>query len=140
MPHPTRTSDSKVLMISSDCHAGALPSTYEKYMDKKHHEAARLWWVEFAREMMKRAGTFFDQEAVEAYEGKAGSASRMSAPPEKAKADELSDAAFLDLLSDEHSAFAPRRGECDIKAFPYSELGTLLIHSTDGDSGKRSTK
>jgi hypothetical protein len=26
-----------------------------------------------------------------------------------------------------------RRGECDIKAFPYSELGTLLIHSTDGD-------
>ena len=116
MPHPSSAPDSKVLMISSDCHAGALPSIYESFMEKKHHEAARVWWVQFAREMMKRAGTFFDQEAVEAYEGKSGGASRMSAPGEKTKAAELSDAAFLDLLSDEHSAFAPRRGEFDIEA------------------------
>ena len=89
--------DAKVLMISSDCHAGALPSIYEKFMDTEHHEAARIWWVQFAREMMKRAGTFFDQEAVEAYEDKAGAASRMSAPAEKDKKDELSDGEFLDL-------------------------------------------
>ena len=119
--------DSKVLMISSDCHAGALPSIYEQFMDAKYHEAARVWWVQFAREMMKRAGTFFDQEAVEAYEGKSGARSRMSAPESRGlngKTDELTDAAFLDLLSDEHSAFAPRRGEFDIDA---------RIQDLDGD-------
>ena len=30
---------SKVLMISSDCHAGALPAMYEEYMPKQYHEA-----------------------------------------------------------------------------------------------------
>lgn len=116
MPKKTPSSDSNVLMISSDCHAGALPSMYEEYMDAKYHEASRVWWIQFAREMMKRAGTFFDQEAVEAYEGKAGESSRMSAPAEKKKEDELTDSEFLDLLSDENSAFAPRRGEFDIDA------------------------
>jgi predicted TIM-barrel fold metal-dependent hydrolase len=116
MPPSSDRPDSKVLMISSDCHAGALPSIYEQYMDKKHHEAARVWWVQFAREMMKRAGTFFDQEAVEAYEGKAGESSRMSAPEEKKKEEELTDTEFLDLMSDETSAFAPRRGEFNIEA------------------------
>jgi predicted TIM-barrel fold metal-dependent hydrolase len=109
-------SDSKVLMISSDCHAGALPSIYEQFMEPQYHEHARVWWVQFAREMMQRAGTFFDQEAVEAYEGKSGEASRMSAPEAKETEGELSDSAFLDLLSDEHSAFAPRRGEFNIDA------------------------
>lgn len=58
---------SKVMMISSDCHAGALPAMYNEYMPKEFHEAAMAWWVAHAREMMSRAGTFFDQEAVEAY-------------------------------------------------------------------------
>lgn len=108
--------DANVLIISSDCHAGALPSIYEEFMEPEYHEAARVWWVQFAREMMKRAGTFFDQEAVEAYEDKAGEATRMSAPAEKDKAEELSDGEFLEMLSDESSAFAPRRGEFDSKA------------------------
>ena len=63
---------SKVMLISSDCHAGALPSTYDEYMPKKYHEAATHWWLGYAREMMLRAGTFFDQEAVDAYAEKAG--------------------------------------------------------------------
>src|SRR5262249_5243267 len=45
----------KVLMISSDCHAGALPATYNEYMPKRFHEAANAWWIAHAREMMSRA-------------------------------------------------------------------------------------
>ena len=63
---------SKVLLISSDCHAGALPGQYEAYLPKEMREDARKWWVEFVREMLNRAGTFFDQEAVEAYEQDGG--------------------------------------------------------------------
>ena len=63
---------SKILMISSDCHAGALPGHYADYMPKKYHEAATAWWLVYAREMMLRSGTFFDQEAVEAYASDAG--------------------------------------------------------------------
>jgi hypothetical protein len=55
---------SKALVISSDCHAGALAATYNEYMPRRHHEAANAWWIAHAREMMSRAGTFFDQEAV----------------------------------------------------------------------------
>ena len=56
----------KLLVISSDCHAGGLPAAYEHYMPKKFHAAASRWWLGYAREMMLRAGTFFDQEAVDA--------------------------------------------------------------------------
>ena len=62
----------KVLIISSDCHAGALPKTYNEYMPKRFHEAADAWWLAYAREMVSRAGTFFDQEAVEAWGSKKG--------------------------------------------------------------------
>ncbi len=116
MADTTTPTDSKVLMISSDCHAGALPSIYEDFMDSKYHEPARTWWVQFSREMMRRAGTFFDQEAVEAYEDGTGASSRMSAPEAKEESGELSDTALLDLLCDEHSSFAPRRGEFNIDA------------------------
>ena len=67
---------SKVLMISSDCHAGALPGMYNEYMPKKHHEASNAWWVQHTREMLSRVGTFFDQEAVEAYSEQAGEGGR----------------------------------------------------------------
>jgi len=104
---------SKVLMISSDCHAGALPATYNEYMPKKFHEAANVWWISHAREMMSRAGTFFDQEAVEAYTDTTGgeSAQRMKAfsdPDVTVTDDDL-----IRMLTDETSPFAPRRGEFD---------------------------
>ena len=103
---------SKVLIISSDCHAGALPVTYAEYMPKKYHPAASAWWLAYAREMMSRAGTFFDQEAVEAYAGKAGEGGgrvkAMSDPSTR-----LGDADILRMLTDATSPFAPRRGEFD---------------------------
>ena len=40
---------SNVLIVSSDCHAGALPATYDEYMPKKYHEAAKAWWLGYAR-------------------------------------------------------------------------------------------
>ena len=55
---------SKVLLISSDCHAGALPEGYKPFIPQKYHQAADEWWLNYAREMMQRMGTFFDQEAV----------------------------------------------------------------------------
>ena len=64
--------DDKVLIISSDCHAGTLPSGYNEYMPAKYHDQANEWWVQYTREMMSRVGTFFDQEAVEAYSDDAG--------------------------------------------------------------------
>ena len=103
---------SKVLIISSDCHAGALPATYNEYMPKEYHEAAGLWWIEFAREMLARAGTFFDQEAAEAYEEKAGE-TRGLMSPQSAANKEVTDDDLLRMLSDESSPFAPRRGEFD---------------------------
>jgi predicted TIM-barrel fold metal-dependent hydrolase len=103
---------SKITMISADCHAGALPLTYVEYMPSQYHEAARAWWVGFAREMMERSGTFFDQEAVEAYEEKAGGGrglfGRLSDDKKR-----LSDEDILRVLGDETSPFAPRRGEFD---------------------------
>ena len=103
---------SKVLIISSDCHAGALPATYNEYMPRKYHEAANAWWLAYAREMVSRAGTFFDQEAVEAYAAKAGEGGgrmkAMSDPNTK-----LGDDDILRMLTDATSPFAPRRGEFD---------------------------
>lgn len=103
---------SKVLVISSDCHAGGLPATYDEYMPKKFHRAAAEWWLGYAREMMHRAGTFFDQEAVEAYAEQAGEGGgrmkAMTLPGTQPSDDEM-----LAMLSDETSPFAPRRGEFD---------------------------
>jgi predicted TIM-barrel fold metal-dependent hydrolase len=105
-------SEDKVLIISSDCHAGALPSMYNEYMPKKHHEAANRWWVDYTREMMSRAGTFFDQEAVEAYAESAGQGGeRMKAfsNPDILPSDED----LIAMLSDPSNPFAPRQGEWD---------------------------
>ena len=98
----------KVLIISADCHAGALPSIYNEYMPAKYHEAANAWWVTYTREMMSRVGTFFDQEAVEAYAEKAGQGGgRMKAMSDPTLTP--SDEDFLEMLSDPSNPFAPRR-------------------------------
>ncbi len=103
---------SRLLMISADCHAGALPGTYEEYLPKRFHEAARAWWLTYAREMMARAGTFFDQDAVEAYaEGGGGGRGLMRQRSEKSM--NLGDDDVLKMLSDESSPFAPRQSEFD---------------------------
>jgi predicted TIM-barrel fold metal-dependent hydrolase len=105
--------DSKLLIISADCHAGGLPGAYKQYMASEFHEASDAWWLSFVREMIKRAGTFFDQEAMESFVEQAGEAGagRMDAmlnPP-----GDLSDDALLALLQDEQNPFAPKRGEWD---------------------------
>lgn len=106
---------SKVMILSSDCHAGALPAQYEEYLPRRFHDEARAWWVTYAREMMARAGTFFDQEAVDNYEEESGEGrgifSTHSLDP-----GELSDEQLLAMLSDEESPFSPRRGEFDMNA------------------------
>lgn len=102
----------RVLVISSDCHAGALPATYNDYMPRKHHEAANAWWLAYAREMYARAGTFFDQEAVTSYAEQAGEGGgRMRAFSDPSL--RLSDEDILGMLTDASSPFAPRRGEFD---------------------------
>jgi predicted TIM-barrel fold metal-dependent hydrolase len=103
---------SKILMISSDCHAGALPGTYVEYLPKQYQEAGRRWWVNFVREMMNRAGTFFDQEALDDYTEKGGRRGLMD-PEHKKRGSKLSDDDLMALLADETSPFAPRRGEFD---------------------------
>ena len=105
-------SDSKVVIISADCHAGALPATYNEYLPRQYRDAANAWWLAHAREMMSRAGTFFDQEAVEAYAEKAGEGGqRMKAMSDPGM--RLSDDQIMQMLCDEQSPFAPRRGEFD---------------------------
>ena len=75
---------SKVVMISSDCHAGALPDGYKPYMPKEFHAAADTWWLQYAREMMKRMGTFFDQEAAEEFNSRSGNQGAGRMDPEAA--------------------------------------------------------
>ncbi len=105
---------SKILMISSDCHAGGLPEHYKPYMDAKFHDAANAWWLQYAREMMKRMGTFFDQEAAEEFNTRSGDqgAGRMD-PNAAATAAKATDAQLWDFLCDPDSIIAPRRGEYD---------------------------
>ena len=103
---------SRVLIISADGHAGALPPTYEEYLPRKYHEAARAWWLSFAREMMARAGTFFDQDAVETYTDQGGGGRGLLRQPSE-QSRNLGDDEILRILSDETSPFAPRRGEFD---------------------------
>jgi len=99
-------------MISSDCHAGALPEGYKPYMDSEFHTAADAWWLEYAREMMKRMGTFFDQEAAEEFNARSGDqgAGRMD-PAAASTAAKASDSELWDFLCDPDSMIAPRRGE-----------------------------
>ena len=91
----------RVLMISSDCHAGTLPSGYNEYMPRAYHDEANAWWVQYTREMMNRAGTFFDQEAVEAYGEGAGDqgGNRMKAMSDP-RLHAPNDRDLLDMLSD----------------------------------------
>jgi len=103
---------SKLLIVSADCHAGALPHMYEPFMAEAHRPAARAWWISYAREMMTRTATFFDQEAEEAYSDEAGEGRGMFAIRGQDRG-ALSDDEVFELLSDETSAFAPRRGEFD---------------------------
>lgn len=103
---------SRVLMISSDCHAGGLPEHYKPYMDSKYHDAADAWWLQYAREMMKRLGTFFDQEATDEFNQRSGEQGAGRMDPSAAKqAYEASDAELWDFLCDPDSMIAPRRGE-----------------------------
>lgn len=102
---------SRFLMISSDCHAGTFPGGYDEYMEKKYHAAAHEWWLGYAREMIDRAGTFFDQEAVDKFNettGEEGMFTRNLGGHAETKDDEL-----MAMLCDEESPFAPRRGEFD---------------------------
>ena len=103
---------SNIMIISSDCHAGALPSIYNEYMPSKYHEAANVWWVGHVKEMIARAGTFFDQEAMEERAEQTGEMGQFQAIMQQSP-DELDDSVLLAMLSDETSPFAPRRGEWD---------------------------
>ncbi|MFT4518098.1 MAG: putative TIM-barrel fold metal-dependent hydrolase [Halioglobus sp.] len=102
----------KLVMISADCHAGALPEEYKQYMPKELHAAGDAWWLEYAREMMKRMGTFFDQEAAQDFNSRSGDqgAGRMD-PNAAATAARASDTELWDFLCDPDSIIAPRRGE-----------------------------
>lgn len=103
----------KLMIISADCHAGALPAMYAEYLPRRHRAAADAWWLAFVKEMMARAGTFFDQEAVDDYASKAGDEgfSRIRRAGERAA--RLSDDQLRAMLSEEGGALAPRKGEWD---------------------------
>jgi len=102
---------SKVLVISSDCHAGALPATYNDYMPKKHHDAANVWWLSYVKEMIARTGTFFDQEALDEYAEKAGGPGQFQTFMQTGSG--IEDSVLLNLLNDGTSPFSPRTGEWD---------------------------
>ena len=104
---------SKVLILSCDCHAGALPSTYNEYMPKKYHDPAREWWLQYVKEMIARSGTFFDQEAVDDMKEQTGEAGQFQAFSNQ-EPDALADQALFEMLSDGQSPFSPRQGEWDI--------------------------
>ena len=50
---------------------------YHDYMPAKLHAASDDWWLNYVKEMIARSGTFFDQEAVEAYNESSGDGGRM---------------------------------------------------------------
>jgi len=66
--HPDEASVPRLLIISSDCHAGARPETYREYLPLRFRAAADAWWEAFEQEMAKRAGTFFDQDSQEGFD------------------------------------------------------------------------
>jgi predicted TIM-barrel fold metal-dependent hydrolase len=102
---------SKVLIVSSDCHAGALPDTYKEYMPKRFHEAVDEWWVTYIREMLARTGTFFDQESVDDYADQTGSAGQFQTLV--SQGGKFDNEALMALLNDGSSPFSPREGEFD---------------------------
>ncbi len=110
---PTSPASDKLLVISSDCHAGALPATYNEYLPKKLHAEANAWWLQYVKELIARTGTFFDQEAVEDFTEKTGSAGTFQTLIQQTP-DSLEDAALLRMLSDGGSPFSPRPGEWDM--------------------------
>lgn len=116
---------SRILVVSSDCHAGALPQDYREYMPTRYHAAADAWWLQYAREMMKRMGTFFDQEAADEFARQSGEqgAGRMD-PGAASKAAQASDVELWDYLCDPDSIIAPQRGEYD---------ATMRLSELDGD-------
>lgn len=118
---------SNVLIISSDGHAGALPATYKDYLPSKFHQAADAWWLSYAREMIARTGTFFDQEAMDAYAEKAGGAGQFQSLRQAAS--EIEDSVLLGLLNDGNSSFSPRTGEWD----PAVRLKELEADGTAGE-------
>jgi predicted TIM-barrel fold metal-dependent hydrolase len=105
-------SSPNLLLISSDCHAGALPAMYNEYMPKKFHVEANAWWLGYVKELIKRTGTFFDQEAVDQYAEQTGEAGQYQALLRQAPG-AAEDNALLEMLSDGASPFSPRRGEWD---------------------------
>ena len=59
-------SSGKVMIISSDCHAGAQPATYREYLPEKFRARYDEWQAAYEAEMEARTGTFYDQEAEDA--------------------------------------------------------------------------
>jgi predicted TIM-barrel fold metal-dependent hydrolase len=104
---------SNVLIISSDCHAGALPSIYKEYLPSAYHAAAQAWWLEYVKEIIARQGTFFDQEAIDELAEQTGDAGHYQAMMETSAGD-YDDEALLAMLGDGKSPFAPRPGEWDM--------------------------
>ncbi len=104
---------SNVLIISADCHAGALPSIYNEYIPKAMHAAAQEWWVTYVKELIARTGTFFDQEAMDDLAAKTGDAGQYQALMKQAPG-QIEDEGLFAMLSDGESPFAPRRGEWDM--------------------------
>ncbi|MDG2333231.1 MAG: amidohydrolase family protein [Myxococcota bacterium] len=104
---------SNVLILSSDCHAGALPSIYNEYLPTQYHSAAREWWIQYVKELVARTGTFFDQEAVDDMTEKTGDAGQFQAFMDQSPG-EIEDDALFAMLSDGESPFSPRRGEWDM--------------------------
>lgn len=119
---------SKLLIVSSDCHAGAPPATYTQYMPSKYHAACDAWWLGYVREMAVRAGTFFDQDAEDEFaEKSADGGGFMQAV--RGGHEALDDDALRTLLNDEDSPFAARKGEWDPAA-------RLEILEADGVAGE----
>ena len=104
---------SKVMIISSDCHAGAPPSIYKEYLPAKYHPAVREWWIKYVKELIARAGTFFDQEAMDDMAEKTGDAGQFQAFMDVGPG-EVGDDALFAMLSDGESPFSPRLGEWDM--------------------------
>ena len=104
---------SNLLIISSDCHAGALPSIYNEYLPSAYQAAAQTWWLEYVKEIVARQGTFFDQEAIDDLAEQTGDAGHYQAMMQTSTGDH-DDEALLAMLSDGTSPFAPRPGEWDM--------------------------
>jgi predicted TIM-barrel fold metal-dependent hydrolase len=104
---------SEILIISCDCHAGALPSMYNEYIPKPMHAAAQKWWITYVKELIARTGTFFDQEAMDDLAAKTGDAGQYQALMKQSPG-QIEDETLFAMLSDGESAFAPRPGEWDM--------------------------